>query len=106
MHRTTILLPEELRASAEACARRKGISLAELIRRQLKAAVRQSKTSKAAKAAAERRNDPLFLYYLGKGKHRELIDDTVTDAALNHDKYLAEAMEAEVRRWHATYKKK
>lgn len=39
MNRTTILLPAELRAKASAHARQKGISLGELIRRSLEAAV-------------------------------------------------------------------
>lgn len=36
MHRTTILLPDELRKSAEREARTMGISLGELIRRRLR----------------------------------------------------------------------
>ena len=39
MNRTTILLPAELQAKASAHARQKGISLGELIRRSLEAAV-------------------------------------------------------------------
>jgi hypothetical protein len=90
MHRTTILLPEDLQASAEACARRQGISLGELIRRQL-GIVTKSKKAKS------RRDDPVFRYHLGR--HHENVKDTATDGVLNHDKYIAEALEAEVRRW-------
>jgi hypothetical protein len=90
MHRTTILLPVDLRASAEAHARRQGISLGELIRRQLKRVAKSKK-------AKSRRDDPVFRYHLGR--HHKNVKDTVTDGVLNHDKYIAEALEAEVRRW-------
>jgi len=90
MHRTTILLPEDLRASAEASARRQGISLGELIRRQLKIVTKFKK-------AKSRRDDPVFRHHtrppLGP------VKDTATDVVANHDKYLGEALEAEVRRW-------
>ena len=89
MHRTTILLPEELRASAEAVARRQGISLGELIRRQLKVVAKSKKKKK-------RSDDPLFRYY---AKIQPPSADDTDDGALNHDKYLAEAMESEIRRW-------
>jgi len=94
MHRTTILLPEDLQASAEAHARRQGISLGELIRRQLG---KLTKSKKATKEAKSRRDDPVFRHHTGG--HPEKIKDTATDVALNHDKYLAEALEAEIRRW-------
>ena len=92
MHRTTILLPEDLKVSAEAHARQQGISLGELIRRQLGRATKSKKTRK-------RRDDPVFRYYAGKSSHPRPVKDRATDVALNHDKYLAEAMEAEIRRW-------
>jgi hypothetical protein len=92
MHRTTILLPVDLKASAEAEARQQGISLGELIRRKL------GKPSKSKKAKS-RRDDPLFRYYASEESRIPVGKDNVTDAALNHDKYLAEAMEAEIRRW-------
>ncbi len=57
MHRTTILLPEDLKASAEAHARRQGISVGELIRRQLKVVTKSKKTTGKT---ASRRDDPLF----------------------------------------------
>ncbi len=40
MHRTTILLPEELKAQAERQARKEGLSLSELIRRRLSESTR------------------------------------------------------------------
>ena len=89
MHRTTILLPEDLRASAEAHARRKGISLAELIRRQLGIVTKSKKTNK-------RSDDPLFRHYADV--QPPSVDD-IEDCALNHDKYIAQAMEEEIRRW-------
>jgi hypothetical protein len=92
MHRTTILLPEDLRASAEAHARRLGISLGELIRRQL------GKLTKSKKVK-NRRDDPVFRYHTGRDGHSLITKDTATDVVLNHDRYLAEAMEAEIRRW-------
>ncbi len=89
MHRTTILLPDDLKVSAEAEARQKGISLGELIRRKL------GKSSKSKKAKS-RRDDPLFRHY---AKVEAPSGPATVDIALNHDKYLAEAMEAEIRRW-------
>jgi len=90
VHRTTILLPEDLRSSAEAQARREGISLGELIRRQLRAVTVSSK-------AGNRRNDPVFRYHTSN--NFEPAEDTAEDVSINHDKYLAEALEAEIRRW-------
>lgn len=90
MHRTTILLPEELRASAEAVARRQGISLGELIRRQLKVVAKSSKKKK-------RSDDPIFRYHARKLPAPD--KGAVEDGVANHDKYIAEALEAEVRRW-------
>ena len=94
MHRTTILLPEDLRASAEAYARRQGISVGELIRRQLGKVTRSKKATKKAKS---RSDDPVFRHHMGPPLGS--VKDTATDVALNHDKYIAEALEAEVRRW-------
>lgn len=71
MHRTTILLPNELRRSAEREAKALGISLSELIRRRL-AATGES-------AIAER---PRFFArqpWTGQGP---------SDTAANHDAYL------------------
>lgn len=88
MHRTTILLPEDLRAHAEACAQQQGISLGELIRRQLQMVAKGS-------GETNRRDDPLFRRYaktLTKVKATEKI-------AASHDQVLAEAMEAEISQW-------
>ncbi len=93
MHRTTILLPEDLRVSAEAHARKLGISLGELIRRRLKAIARPAKPAKAAK----RRNDPVFRYYAEKHTAPGLAE--LKDGVINHDKYIAEGLEVEIRRW-------
>jgi len=79
MHRTTILLPPELQVEAEAVARSQGISLGELIRRQLQAVTPQ-------KVRRKRSNDPIF-------KKFKVWDGPVPpDISLNHDKYLYEEM--------------
>lgn len=75
MHRTTILLPPALHREAEIVARQRGITLSELIRRKLTAAV-------GAKATSARSRDPLFRpgrLIEGKGP---------TDMAVAHDHYL------------------
>lgn len=50
MNRTTILLPAELRSKASGVAKKKGMSLSELIRRSLEAVVARDRGS----------DDPLF----------------------------------------------
>ena len=75
MHRTTILLSKELRRDAETVARRRGISLSELIRRQLTAAVRGGN-------ALKRASDPLF-----QPTHL-MSADGPPDLAARHDDYL------------------
>ncbi len=75
MHRTTILLPEDLQAEAEAVARNQGISLGELNRRQLKIVAKK-------KGRRKRSDDPIFKNFKpwdGPGP---------TDMAINHDEYL------------------
>lgn len=83
MHRTTILLPDDLKRRAAKRARREGVSLAELIRSALE-----------EKLAARRSvaDDPLW-------KALEPIDfpDSPGDLAANHDDYLYEALELELR---------
>lgn len=75
MHRTSILISGDLRREAEAVAKRRGITLSELIRRQLALAVRRG--SKPGRGA-----DPLF-------KPRRLARRThPSDLAANHDAYL------------------
>ena len=71
MHRTTILIPEDLRRDAEQEAARLGISLSELIRRQLK-----SETAKAPPLPK-----PFFTREAWTGS-------TPADIATNHDHYL------------------
>lgn len=71
MHRTTILLPNELRRSADREAKALGISLSELIRRRLAADKEESSTER-----------PRFFSrqpWTGHGP---------TDSAANHDTYL------------------
>lgn len=75
MHRTTILLSEELRAKAETAARQRGITLSELIRRLLTAAVHGKKLS-------SREGDPLFR------PRRLMAHPNPSDVAANHDEYL------------------
>ncbi len=74
MHRTTILLTAELRRDAETVAKRRGITLSELVRRLLSSAVR-------APRARGRANDPLF-------QPRRLMSHGSHDLAERHDDYL------------------
>ncbi len=75
MHRTTLMLPPELKARAQQRARELGISLGELVRRSIEAELSQSIDSRRAA-------DPLF------------SDDAVysgnapSDLAARHDRYL------------------
>ena len=96
MQRTSILLPENLKVRAEAQARRQGISLGELIRRQLGKVARPKSKKKKKKSL---RDDPAFQFYLKKQSELPPVSDTATDVAVNHDKYLAEAMDEEMKRW-------
>jgi hypothetical protein len=75
MHRTTILLPEDLRAKAETAARQRGITLSELIRRLLAGAVH-------GKNSSRRDADPLFR------PRRLMVHPNPPDIAANHDEYL------------------
>ncbi|WP_131989245.1 ribbon-helix-helix domain-containing protein [Chthoniobacter flavus] len=76
MHRTTILLPEDLRRRAETVAATRGLSLSELIRRQLE------KVAGPASKPSSRRDDPLFK------KLKPSSKATPRDLAANHDHYL------------------
>ncbi len=76
MHRTTILLPEDLRRRAEGAAASLGLSLSELIRRQLE------KVADPATKSRGRRDDPLFRNLKPSSKA------TPKDLAANHDRYL------------------
>lgn len=71
MHRTTILLPPDLRRKADREAKALGISLSELIRRRLSAG--DSQESEAKPSFYERQP------WQGAGAH---------DSAANHDPYL------------------
>ena len=75
MHRTTILLSEDLRARAETAARQRGITLSELVRRLLTTAVHDKKSS-------SREGDPLFR------PRRLMAHPGPPDMAANHDEYL------------------
>ena len=82
MHRTTILLPEDLKRRASKLARSEGVSLSELIRGALEERL-VARTSWA--------NDPLW-------KALEPMDfppDSPTDLAARHDDYLYELLEEE-----------
>lgn len=71
MHRTTILLPDDLRRRADREARALGISLSELIRRRL-----------AADGGGETLDRPRFFSRQPWGGHGP------SDTAANHDAYL------------------
>jgi hypothetical protein len=74
MHRTTILLPQDLHRDAEKEASRLGISVSELIRRQL--ATLRSCTSE---------DHPAFF------RRKPWVDDGAIDVAAEHDRYLYES---------------
>ena len=74
MHRTTILLPNDLRREAETVATRRGITLSELIRRQLAAAIRTKPVARS--------EDPLFR------PRRLATRKNPSDIAASHDSYL------------------
>ncbi len=76
MHRTTILLPEDLRRRAEIAAASQGVSLSELIRRQLE------KVASPSGKSPGRQDDPLFKNWKPSGKA------TPPDLAADHDRYL------------------
>lgn len=84
MHRTTILLPEDLKRRASKLARREGISLAELIRGALE------------ERLAARKNEARDSLW----KALEPIDfpDSPGDLAANHDYYLYDLEDPHGRR--------
>lgn len=69
MNRTTILLPATLRSKAAGVAKKKGISLSELIRRGLEAAVARDRGA----------DDPLF------ADGAVFTGDAPADASTRHD---------------------
>ena len=75
MHRTTIMLPADLRRRAQRRAQQEGLSLAELIRQALEESLRESRGGRAQDSFFA--DNAVF--------HGE---DGPTDVALNHDKYL------------------
>ena len=75
MHRTTILLPAVLREKAEKVAHGRGITLSELIRRQLATSVRGTKATK-------RGGDPIF------SPSSLMRPGGTGDIAARHDDYL------------------
>jgi len=75
MHRTTLMLPPELKSQAQKQARKLGISLGELIRRALAAEL--------SSAGRERRaEDPLF------SDGAVFRGQVPADLARDHDRYL------------------
>ncbi len=72
MHRTTLMLPRDLKVQAERRAKKLGVSLGELIREALKTAL----------ACNHQIEDPLFTDWVA-------YDGPVPkDGARNHDKYI------------------
>lgn len=74
MHRTTVMLPENLKTRASELARRQGVSLGELIRRSLEAALEVPEKGRAADSLLA--DDAIFQ------------GDTPRDLARHHDRYL------------------
>jgi hypothetical protein len=75
MHRTTVMLPEDLKARAMLRARERGISLGELLRECLAATLH-------APAGDDRAGDPLFADAAVYG------GAAPSDLARDHDRYL------------------
>lgn len=74
MHRTTVMLPDDLKRRAEERARSEGISLGELVRRSLALVVDTTKV--------DRRDDPLF------ADRAVYADEGSVDMAAEHDAHL------------------
>ncbi|MCP3963232.1 MAG: hypothetical protein GY719_35780 [bacterium] len=75
MHRTTLMLPPELKLQAQQKAREQGISLGEYIRRAIESELSGS-------GALRRAADPLF------ADTAVFTGDAPTDSAAEHDRYL------------------
>ena len=75
MHRTTLMLPSDLKIQAQQQARMQGVSLGEFIRRAIEAQLRGS-------GAAQRAADPLF------ADGAVFTGDAPADSAAEHDRYL------------------
>ena len=81
MHRTTIMLPEELKTKAKHRAQQDGISLGQLVRLAVE--------DYLAPRGQDNEVDPFFA-------DKETWDGPVpADYSINHDKYLNEALEEE-----------
>ena len=76
MTRTTVMLPDQLKGRARQLARERGISLGQLIRESLEAALKDDGMSSS-------RRDPLFS---DTGVYRG--DEAPSDLSLRHDEYL------------------
>lgn len=72
MHRTTIMLPADLRRRAQLKAKEEGVSLAELIRTSLEERLRKDRKKRVS-------------FFDDKAVFR---GETPPDLALDHDKYL------------------
>ncbi len=81
MHRTTLMLPSELKARAQQRARDLGVSLGELVRRAIESELGRS-------PARRRTEDPLF------ADPAVWSGDAPLDGATNHDRYLYGDQEA------------
>ena len=82
MTRTTIVLPENIKSIAVKNAHAEGISFGEFVRKSLEATIRmKAKDNKIY----SRRHDPLFS---GMKRLARSTKPGVTDASINHDKYL------------------
>ena len=79
MHRTTIMLPPEIKNAARQKARERGISLGELIRESLQRTL--------ASGAQRRADDPLF------ADHACFDGDVERNLSAEHDLYLYEGEE-------------
>jgi hypothetical protein len=74
MHRTTIMLPSNLKNKAQAFASKMGISVGELIRESLEEKLHQAKN--------KQKSDPFF------DDQNFFNGDSPTDLAAKHDEYL------------------
>ena len=75
MHRTTLMLPPDLKLQAQRKAREQGISLGEFIRRAIESRLEGSRQ-------AERAEDPMF------ADVAVWTGDVPSDSAAEHDRYL------------------
>ena len=76
MRRTTIMLPNELKAEADATARARGISFGELVRESLTRALERTRSGRAVAG------DPFW------DDHVVYAADAPADLAVDHDRYL------------------